>query len=86
MLESRLDKLDCTLSSCHYSPRQLVDNRRHENGRAFSRARGDYHPPQTHSLLHTTFLPIITALAIVRLSVRVHLALCTPNIRQKTTS
>ena len=45
VLESRLDKLDRTLSSCHHSPRQPVDNRHHENGHVFSRARGDHHPP-----------------------------------------
>ena len=44
MLESRLDKLDRTLSGCHHSSRQPVGNYRHESGHAFSRARGDYHP------------------------------------------
>ena len=43
MLESRLDKLDRTLSSCYHSPRQPVDNRRHESGHVFSRAP----PPKT---------------------------------------
>ena len=45
MLESRLDKLDRTLSSCYHSPRQPIDNRRQKSGHAFSRARGDHHPP-----------------------------------------
>ena len=31
MLESRLDKLDRTLSSCHHSSQQPVDNRHHES-------------------------------------------------------
>ena len=38
MLESRLDKLDRTLSSCYHSPRQPADNRRLESGHVFSRA------------------------------------------------
>ena len=43
MLESRLNKLDRTLSSCYHSPRQPVDNRRHESRHVFSRAP----PPKT---------------------------------------
>ena len=43
--------------------------------------------PQRHSLLLcTTCAPIITALAIRCLNVRVLFALCTLNIKQKTTS
>ena len=87
MLESRLDKLDCTLSSCHHLPRQPVENRRHKSGHAFSRARGDHHPsPKAFASPSHCIpcIPIITTLSIMRLNVRVLLALCTLNIRQKT--